>query len=189
MDTQYAMDYQHNIPAHLLGPNDKTELAVFSFSLNDISAIGRSLIDHAIEHPWLYGIAAGLIVGGILFLVLPVIIGFGRYGPIAGKSFVASPPPFSANEMYTGRLAARWQGWIGTVVKGELFAILQKLAMNGVFKTIGEALIAAGIVVGGIGELLPPRRPISEAYYGGGMAGGVGTVAAMAAMWAMYFGV
>lgn len=88
MDTQYTMNYQHNIPAHLLGPDDKTELAVFSFSLDGISAIGRSLIEHAIEHPWLYGIAAGLIIGGMLFLFLPVIIGFSSYGPTAGKSFV-----------------------------------------------------------------------------------------------------
>lgn len=99
MDTQYTMNYQHNIPAHLLGPDDKIELAVLSFSLDGISAIGRSLIDHAIEHPWLYGIAAGLIVGGTLFLPLPVITGFGRYGPIAGKSFFAFrfPLPFPAN--------------------------------------------------------------------------------------------
>lgn len=75
------------------------------------------------------------------------------------------------------------------MVKGSLFAILQRLTMTGVFKTIGEAMIAAGIVAGEIGELLPHRRPISEAYYGGGMAGGMGTVATMAAMWAMYFGV
>lgn len=91
MDMQYIMDYQHNIPVHLLGPDDETELAVFSFYLDGISTVGRSLIDHAIAHPWLYGIAAGLIIGGVLFLVLPVILGFGEFGPIAGESFIASP--------------------------------------------------------------------------------------------------
>lgn len=82
-----------------------------------------------------------------------------------------------------------WHGWIGNVVKGTLFAVLQRLTMTGAFKTLGLALVAAGIALDGVGELLPPRRDRSGAYYGG-IAGDVGT-AAMGAMaaWVAYFGV
>lgn len=83
--TQHTMNTQYNIPAHLLRPGDRTELVVFSFLIDGISAAGRALIDRAIEHPWLFGIEAGLIVGGILFLLLPVIIGFGSLGPVSGE--------------------------------------------------------------------------------------------------------
>lgn len=82
-----------------------------------------------------------------------------------------------------------WQGWIGNVVKGGLFAILQRLTMTGVFKTLGLAMIAAGIALDGVIELLPPKRDHSGAYYGGGIAGDMGTAAMAMAAWVAYFGV
>lgn len=85
MDALYNANNQHNIPSDLLWPGAKTALAVFTFTLEGISVSARSFLDHVVAHPWLYGIAAGLIVGGILFLTIPIIIGFGRMGPIKGE--------------------------------------------------------------------------------------------------------
>lgn len=86
MNTQYTMNTQYSIPTHLLQPGEKTELVVFSFIIDGISAAARTLINHAIEHPWLFGIEAGLIIGGVLFLLLPAIVGFGPLGPVSGES-------------------------------------------------------------------------------------------------------
>lgn len=77
-----------------------------------------------------------------------------------------------------GSLAALWQSWIGNVVKGSLFAIIQSLSMTGVFDTIGLALAAMGIVLGGIGGLLPVG--------GGHRVGGTPGVMVPAAMFAAY---
>lgn len=77
---------QRFLPPHLVFPGAKTALTVFAFSLNGISGVGRAIIDQAIDHPWLFGITAALIIGGILFLILPAIIGFGPLGPIEGTS-------------------------------------------------------------------------------------------------------
>lgn len=38
---------------------------------------------------------------------------------------------------------------------GSLFAILQRLSTTGAFNTIGAAMIAGGVVLGGIGSQLP----------------------------------
>lgn len=91
MDALYNANNQHNIPSNLLWPGAKTALAVFTFKLGGISVSERSFLDHVIAHPWLYGIAAGLIVGGILFLTLPVIIGFAEMGPVEGESSALQP--------------------------------------------------------------------------------------------------
>ncbi|KAL0632624.1 hypothetical protein Q9L58_008472, partial [Maublancomyces gigas] len=151
MNDQHSLNNQHKLPSHLLFPGAKTALAVFTFTLDGITAAGRALVERAIAHPWLFGITAALIIGGVLFLTLPVIVGFAPIGPVEGS------------------LAALWQSWIGNVVADSLFAIVQSLAMTGVFDTIGEAMIAAGVVGGGIGG----RVPGSGASYNVGRGSGM----------------
>lgn len=83
----YNKENNHNIPLLLLSPGEETALAVFIFVLDGITVAGRSLVEQAIAHPWVFGISAGLIVGGVLFLTIPVILGFAETGPVSGKSF------------------------------------------------------------------------------------------------------
>lgn len=66
-----------------------------------------------------------------------------------------------------------------------LFAIVQSLAMTGVFDTIGEAMIAAGVVGGGIGG----RVPVSGASYHVGRGPGMMVPAAVIAGYFMFPGV
>lgn len=79
------MNNQHRLPSNLLWPGAKTTLHVFTFPLDGINDAGRSLIEYAKEYPWLFGISSVLIAGGILFLTLPVIVGFAQTGPVAGE--------------------------------------------------------------------------------------------------------
>lgn len=84
-----------------------------------------------------------------------------------------------------GSLAALWQSWIGNVVEGSLFAVLQRLAMTGVFVTIGQAMIAMGLAVG-----ILPLVPVSAgSHYGGSGAAGVMVPAAMLAAYFVFPGV
>lgn len=170
METQYPLIL--NLPSSLSAPDAKTTLAVFTYALNGINTATRALIDHVIEHPWLYGITAALIIGGVLFIMVPVLVGFGPLGPISGE------PPDSCrfrfrpitNQYEIGSWAALWQSWIGNVVKGSLFAILQSLTMTGVFSTIGEAMIAAGVVGAVVGAALPAAVSGSKDYASGSAA-------------------
>lgn len=47
--------------------------------------------------------------------------------------------------MIIGTIAAAWQSSIGSVAAGSLFAILQSMAMSGVFMGVGGVLIAGGL--------------------------------------------
>lgn len=142
MEAQYSLLL--NLPSSLSTTGAKTSLAVFTYALDGINTTTRTIIDHVIEHPWLYGIIAAFIIGGILFIMVPVLVGFGPLGPISGE-----PPDFRfrsiTNQHEIGSWAALWQSWIGNVAKGSLFAILQSLTMTGVFNTIGAAMIAVGV--------------------------------------------
>lgn len=64
-------------------------------------------------------------------------------------------------------------------MKGSLFAVIQSLSMTGVFANIGVALAAMGIVLGGIGGLLPVGG-------GGHRVSGTPGVMVPAAMFAAY---
>lgn len=66
-----------------------------------------------------------------------------------GSRYVASPLLWIL-ENYTnagiGSIAAGWQASLGSVAAGSLFAVLQTMAMTGVFTGIGALLIAGGLL-------------------------------------------
>lgn len=70
-------------------------------------------------------------------------------------------------------------------MKGSLFAIIQSLSMTGVFDTMAEALLAAGIAGGGIGGALPVpgggRHSGAGSYRVGGAPGAMVPAAVIAA--------
>ncbi len=73
-------------------------------------------------------VGLGLVISTIA--LIPNILGFGTVGIAAGSA------------------AAGIQSWIGAVSSGSLFAIVQSLAMKGIF--LGSSLVGAAIAGGGV---------------------------------------
>ncbi|KAH8145966.1 uncharacterized protein LAJ45_10108 [Morchella importuna] len=95
----------------------------------------EELIAYARENPWKFSLCCLGIGLGIATIVVPLAIGFGPAGPILGS------------------IAAGWQSGIGSVVAGSAFAVIQSMAMTGVFTAIGGTLIGIGTAIPLIGPL------------------------------------
>lgn len=94
-----------------------------------------------------------LLVSGALVIVVPVAIGFGPAGPIAGMLLLQAQKKKKKEKKNShdakseiGSIAAGWQAGIGNVVAGSVFATLQSLTMTGVLTSIGGWMIGAGVL-------------------------------------------
>ncbi len=74
-------------------------------------------------------VVSGLIIAGAASI--PILLGFGSAGVIGGSA------------------AAGVQSWIGVVSSGSLFAIVQSLAMKGIF--LGSTLLGGAVAMLGVG--------------------------------------
>lgn len=59
------------------------------YALTKLTAASRAVIDYAIDNPIKFGVSSILIVGGILVIVVPLMVGFGSAGVVYGRC----PPP------------------------------------------------------------------------------------------------
>lgn len=87
-----------------------------------------------------------LLVGGALVIVVPVAIGFGTAGPVAGMLLPRLNFFSHDAKSEIGSIAAGWQAMIGNVAAGSLFATLQSLTMTGVLTSIGGWMIGTGVL-------------------------------------------
>lgn len=62
---------------------------------------------------------------------------------------------------FVGSSAAAWQASIGNVAPGSHFAVLQSLAMTGVFNWIGAVMIIGGLAIPVLGYFY-------DKFFGGG---------------------
>ncbi|KAH8148022.1 uncharacterized protein LAJ45_07786 [Morchella importuna] len=104
------------------------ETKIFKIALDQLEEKGRKLIEYAQEHPIEFALISVAIVAGVVIITVPLALGFGPAGPVAGS------------------IAAAWQSSIGNVVSGSFFALLQSMAMSGTFEAIGITVISAGAV-------------------------------------------
>ncbi|KAL0635417.1 hypothetical protein Q9L58_005625 [Maublancomyces gigas] len=85
------------------------------------------LLVYAERHPARFALSSVAIVAGLVAIIVPLALGFGGVGPVAGT------------------VAAAWQAAIGNVVAGSCFAMLQSMTMTGTLMSAGGGLIAVGV--------------------------------------------
>lgn len=61
------------------------ETRSYKFPLNQFTAAGKALIMYAEHHPAEFAILSLVIVAGVVIIVVPIAIGFGAAGPVAGQ--------------------------------------------------------------------------------------------------------
>lgn len=57
---------------------------VFTFELHQLTQPGKDLLAFAQKHPVLFGLLSVVIVAGIVTIVVPLTVGFGGTGVLAG---------------------------------------------------------------------------------------------------------
>jgi hypothetical protein len=109
----------------------------------------------------LIGVFSGIILLPCSVKAILRLIGFGPIGPIASESLIEASCHVVESlhtSNYVGSFAAKIQAWIGNVVAGSLFAILQSIAMGGA--RVGSVLWTVGALVGGIIGAYPTHSVI-----------------------------
>lgn len=61
------------------------ESNTFVFSLDQFTAAGKALLAYAERHPARFALSSVAIAAGLVTIIVPLALGFGGVGPVAGE--------------------------------------------------------------------------------------------------------